>query len=216
MPINRALEGIANEVPYWNEACCALKRADPTLGALIRSSRGSVIRPRSTPFHSLCRSIVGQQLSVHAAEAVWKRVVAHVGAITPCAMIAETKESLRQCGLSRPKAHYLVCLAEQFTNGALQHKPWHNMDDEEVIGELVQVKGIGRWTAEMFLIFFLTRPDVLPLTDIGIQRAIAKFFTQGERPTSDEIIEIADPWRPWRSVASWYLWRSLDAVPVHD
>lgn len=201
-------------VPHWARARRALERADPVLRRLIRAAGGSVLRPRNDPFFSLARSIVAQQISVHAAEAVWRKLIAHVGAVTPAAVARETEDDLRGCGLSRPKARYLLSLAESFGNGDLDPESWRRMDDEAVIRSLVQVKGIGRWTAEMFLIFHLLRPDVLPVADLGIQRAMGIHFNRGVRPTPDEMFAIAEPWRPWRSVASWYLWRSLDALPV--
>ena len=200
--------------PYWEQACHELKEADPVLANLIRTAQGSVLRPRDDPFLSLSRSIVAQQLSVHAAEAVWQRLIARVGSITPCVVSRYTEEDLRNCGLSRPKARYLLSLADHFTNHSFKQNSWRGMDNEAVVEDLTQVKGIGRWTAEMFLMFHLLRPDVLPVSDVGIQRAIANHFNRGARPTPEEMIAIAEPWRPWRSVACWYLWRSLDAVPV--
>ena len=204
----------AQTVPHWNEARTALLRADPMLGRLIRAAGASVLQPRNDAFYSLSRSIVAQQISVHAAEAVWQRLVAAVGAITPSAVCGRSEEALHGCGLSRRKATYLLILAERFQQGGLDRKAWHRMDDEQVIETLVEIKGIGRWTAEMFLIFHLLRPDVLPVTDIGIQKAIARHYNGGERLAPEEMMAIAEPWRPWRSVASWYLWRSLDAIPV--
>lgn len=201
-------------VPHWAAACEALIRADPVLAGLIRAAGESVLQPRNDAFYSLSRSIVAQQISVHAAEAVWQRLTAAVGAITPNAVCAHSEAALHACGLSRRKATYLLILAEHFQRGGLAQKTWHRMDDEQVIDTLVEIKGIGRWTAEMFLIFHLLRPDVLPVTDIGIQKAIARHYNAGERLAPDELIAIAEPWRPWRSVASWYLWRSLDAIPV--
>ena len=200
--------------PYWQQACHELKQADPKLADLICAAQGSVLRPRNDPFLSLSRSIVGQQLSVHAAEAVWQRLIVRVGSITACAVGRYTEEGLRQCGLSRPKARCLLSLAEHFINQSLKQNSWRGMDNEAVVEDLTQVKGIGRWTAEMFLIFYLLRPDVLPIRDVGIRRAIADHFNRGVRPNPEEMTAIAEPWRPWRSVASWYLWRSLDAVPV--
>lgn len=200
--------------PHWAKARRALERADPVLRKLIRAARGAVLQPRHDPFFSLARSIVAQQISVHAAEAVWRKLTAHVGAVTPDAVARETEDDLRGCGLSRPKARYLLSLAKRFGNGDLDPESWRRMDDEAVIRSLVQVKGIGRWTAEMFLIFHLLRPDVLPVADLGIQRAMGTHFNRGVRPTPEEMCAIAEPWRPWRSVASWYLWRSLDALPV--
>ena len=171
----------ADAAPYWAEARHALGRADPILGNLIRAAGGSVLRPRNDPFFSLSRSIVAQQISVHAAEAVWQKLIAHVGAMTPGAVASQTEDALHGCGLSRPKARYLLSLAEHFTEGALDQESWHRMDDDAVIERLVQMKGIGRWTAEMFLIFHLLRPDVLPVADIGIQKAIASHFNDGCR-----------------------------------
>ena len=153
----------------------------------------SVLRSRNDPFFSLSRSIVAQQISVHAAEAVWQKLIAHVGAMTPGAVASQTEDALHGCGLSRPKARYLLSLAEHFTEGALDQESWHRMDDDAVIERLVQMKGIGRWTAEMFLIFHLLRPDVLPVADIGIQKAIASHFNDGVRPGPDEMVAIAEP-----------------------
>ena len=214
MPERPVMPSSLYEAPYWEEARKALMQADSTLGHLIRTSRGSVLRPRSDPFASLSRFIVGQQLSGRAAAAVWKKILVRVGQITPGTVARQSENTLHECGLSRPKARYLLCLADHFINGSFDQKAWHRMEDEAVIEELTQVKGIGRWTAEMFLIFHLLRPDVLPISDIGIQRGIANHFNHGIRPTGDEMVVIAQPWRPWRSVACWYLWRSLDTVPV--
>ena len=201
-------------VPHWTEARTALLRSDPVLGRVILAAKGSVLRPRNDAFHSLSRSIVGQQISVHAAQAVWRRLIARVGEMTPTAVSSHTEVALHLCGLSRRKACYLLGLAEHFESGAFDQSSWDRMDDETVIDTLVKIKGIGRWTAEMFLIFHLVRPDVFPATDIGIQKAIARHYNGGVRLTLDALVEIAEPWRPWRSVASWYLWRSLDAVPT--
>jgi len=206
--------GNAYPAPYWKEARQALAAVDPILGKVIEIGGDSILRPRHDPFFSLSRSIVGQQISVKAAESVWQKMLALMGDVTPQAVADENEDSLRECGLSRPKARYILSLAEHFIDGSLKQEQWSEMDDEAVIERLVQVKGIGRWTAEMFLIFHLLRPDVLPLGDIGIQKAIANNFNGGIRPSAKEMATIAEPWRPWRSVASWYLWRSLDAVPV--
>lgn len=200
--------------PYWKEALQALAAADARFGRIIALAGDSMLRPRHDPFFSLSRSIVGQQISVKAAESVWQKMLGHMGEITPGAVAGENVERLRGCGLSRQKASYLLSLADHFIDGSLQQEQWSEMDDEAVIERLVQVKGIGRWTAEMFLIFHLLRPDVLPVDDIGIQKAIGNHFNEGVRPSAGEMKAIAEPWRPWRSVASWYLWRSLDAVPV--
>ncbi len=207
-------DGNGYPTPYWEEARRALAEADAKLGGIIEIAGESMMRPRHDPFFSLSRSIVGQQISVKASESVWQKMLGHMGEITPEAVAGENLESLRGCGLSRQKVSYLLSLAEHFIDGSLQQEKWSEMDDEAVIERLVQVKGIGRWTAEMFLIFHLLRPDVLPVDDIGIQKAIGNHFNGGVRPSAGEMVAIAEPWRPWRSVASWYLWRSLDALPV--
>ena len=134
----------ADAAPYWAEARHALGRAVPILGHLIDAAGSSVLRPRNDPFFSLSRSIVGQQISVHAAEAVWQRLNAHVGEMTPGAVASQTEGALHGCGLSRPKARYLLSLAEHFTSGTLDQESWHRMDDNAVIERLIQVKGIGR------------------------------------------------------------------------
>ena len=210
--MNETREG---KIPsYWSAARSELIRVDPVLGKLIRASPGSVLRSRSDPFYSLSRSITGQQISVRAAEAVWQKLVAHLGELTPDTVSRQPKHALRGCGLSMRKAEYLMSLAMHFLDGKLDQEMWHRMDDDAVVEKLVQVKGVGRWTAEMFLIFHLLRPDVLPVTDAGIERAIANQFNGGVRAAPEEMVAIAKPWRPWRSVASWYLWRSLDATPL--
>lgn len=199
----------------WREACASLQRADPILDQTIHAHAGAMLEPRSDAFFSLARSIVGQQISVKAAASVWGRFESEVGSVTPDAVATKNEEVLRGCGLSRAKARYVLSLAEHFIDGSLREGDWSDMDDEAVIENLTQVKGIGRWTAEMFLIFHLLRPDVLPVGDLGLQRAIGNGYLDGERPTKEQMFEIAEPWRPYRSVATWFLWRSLDAVPVN-
>ena len=202
------------ELAYWSEARRHLQLADPTLADIIQNAGESVLQPRNDPFFSLSRSIVGQQVSAGAAGTIWRRLIAATGEITPNAISDQSEESLHRCGLSRRKAQYLLNLADHFVQGGFDAASWDEMDDEKVIERLVLINGIGRWTAEMFLIFHLMRPDVLPVTDIGIQRAMARHFNEGVRPNPEEMREISAPWKPWRSVASWYLWRSLDPVPV--
>ena len=189
-------------------------QADPTLRSLVRNSRGSVLRRRSDPFTSLARAIVGQQLSVPAASAIWEKLLVRVGSLTPHAVAQQSENTLRACGLSRPKARYILSLADHFADDSFSQSAWSRMDNDTVINELTQLKGIGRWTAEMFLIFYLMRPAILPTTDAGIRRAMANHFNNGSRLTADEMRRIAQPWRPWRSVACWYLWRSLEAAPM--
>jgi DNA-3-methyladenine glycosylase II len=208
--------------PYWDEATRALARGDPVLRRLVRRYPGIHLKRRSDPFTTLARAIVGQQISVAAADAIWRRFVALVdGAPTrsfprlaPAKVAAAGLSSLRTCGFSQRKAEYLVDLAGHFDSGRLDPRSWRKLDDEALIAALVDVKGIGRWTAEMFLIFHELRPDVLPIDDLGLQRAMSVHYRDGRALTRRAMIKQAECWRPWRSVATWYLWRSLDPVPV--
>ena len=208
---------------YWDEATRALGKSDRVLRRLIRAYPDLHLKRRSDPFTTLARAIVGQQISVKAADSVWRRFVAAVApGARPAAFpqldsrtVATTGiAALRQCGLSERKAEYLRDLARHFASGALNPKGWRRLDDEALIAALVEVKGIGRWTAEMFLIFHELRADVLPVDDIGLQRAVALHYHGGTRVTPAAIRELALGWQPYRSVATWYLWRSLDPVPV--
>jgi len=207
---------------YWDKAARELSRSDPVLRRLIRRYPGIHLKRRSDPFTTLARAIVGQQISVKAADTIWRRFVALVDdaprrgfpCLAPPRVAAQTLVPLRGCGLSRGKAEYLVDLANHFVSGRLDPKHWKKLDDEALIAELVDVKGIGRWTAEMFLMFHELRPDVLPVDDIGLQRAIADQYNGGERLPREALLAVGDAWRPWRSVATWYLWRSLDPIPV--
>jgi DNA-3-methyladenine glycosylase II len=181
---------------------------------LIARCEGLVVGSRGDAFSTLARAIVGQQISVKAAQSIWTRFADRLGGVTPGAVCRRRSTSLRACGLSLQKAAYLKDLATRFADGALDPSRWPGLGDEEVIAELTQVKGIGRWTAEVFLIFSLGRPDVLPLADLGIQRAMRLNYGRGRPLSPTRMRRIGDTWAPWRSVAAWYLWRSLDAAPV--
>jgi DNA-3-methyladenine glycosylase II len=199
---------------YWQKASRALARDDPTMAALVRRYRGMSLVSRGDAFGTLARSIVGQQISVKAADAVWARFAAAVGTVSPAAVLAAGAGGLAGCGLSARKTEYLADLAAHFAGGRVDPERWTAMDDEAVIVELCDVRGIGRWTAEMFLIFNLLRPDVFPLDDLGLQKAVSLHYFAGERPPKKALAEFGERWRPWRSVATWYLWRSLDPLPV--
>lgn len=181
---------------------------------LVARFPGRGLVSRGDPFTTLARSIVGQQISVKAADAVWSRFVGAVSAMTPQAVLLAGPEGLADCGLSRRKIEYLVDLSRHFVEKRLKPDRWRSMDDEEVIAALVDVRGIGRWSAEMFLIFHLLRPDVLPLDDLGLQKAVALHYFDGAKLPREDLAAFCNRWRPWRSVATWYLWRSLDPVPV--
>lgn len=198
---------------YWSRAVEALAAADPVLATLMLQFPNVSLVSRGDAFATLARSITGQQISVKASETIWQRLLAH-GAVTPDTLIVLTPAVLRGCGFSGRKVEYLQDLARQFIDGQVQPARWPAMEDEAVIAELCQVRGIGRWTAEMFLMFNLLRPDVLPLDDIGLQNAVARHYAAGTPLSRAALREHAEVWRPWRSVATWYLWRSLDPQVV--
>ncbi len=225
---------------YWSEALSGLSKQDPVLKILIRTHRRKKLQGRDDPFVTLARAIISQQISVKAAATVWQRLVDATGSLQPAslkhaakrsalndaaareplppeyacmrpdAIASMSMEQLCRCGLSGRKASYLAELANHFLNGALDTERWRLWDDEQLIQELIKVKGIGRWTAEIFLIFFMLRPNVLPIDDIGLQRAMRLHYNNGEPLSKPEMRQIAENWEPWRTVATWFMWRSLD------
>ena len=189
--------------------------ADPVLAGIIERVGAFEPTHRGDPFTALARAIVGQQISVHAAAAVWGRVAAAcepAGGLSPATIATLPDDGLRACGLSRTKTAYMKDLAAHFLDGTVVAEELPAMEDEAIIEHLTRVKGIGRWTAEMFLIFHLMRPDVLPVDDLGLRRAMERAYNDGEPLTRDEMRELGAAWSPWSSVATWYLWRSLDPV----
>jgi DNA-3-methyladenine glycosylase II len=199
---------------YWDRAKRALARRDPVMASIIRSRPRVHLVRRGEPFMTLARAIVGQQISVKAAQSVWDRFAACVGEVTPAGVLARPPAHLRACGLSDRKTEYIVDLAGRFDGGRVHPHRWPEMDDEEIVADLVQVRGIGRWTAEMFLIFNLLRPDVFPLDDLGLQASIRRHYFHGRKASLARMRRLGEGWSPWRSVATWYLWRALDPVPV--
>jgi DNA-3-methyladenine glycosylase II len=199
---------------YWDKACADLVKRDRILKKLIPKFGPVHLLSRGDPFVTLARSVVGQQISVASAQAVWAKVEAACPKLVPQQFIKLGQDKLTACGLSKRKAEYVLDLAQHFVSGALHVGKWTSMEDEAVIAELTQIRGIGRWTAEMFLIFNLSRPDVLPLDDLGLIRAISVNYFSGEPVTRSEAREVAANWEPWRTVATWYMWRSLDPLPV--
>jgi DNA-3-methyladenine glycosylase II len=199
---------------YWQKASRSLARGDPVMASLVRRYKGMSLVSRGDAFGTLARSIAGQQISVKAADAVWGRFSAVVGSVSPDAVLSTGMEGLQGCGLSSRKIEYVVDLARHFVEGRIKPERWTTLDDETVIAELTDVRGIGRWTAEMFLIFNLMRPDVFPLDDLGLQKAVFLNYFDGEKQPRRVLAEAGERWRPWRSVATWYLWRSLDPLPV--
>ncbi len=199
---------------YWDRAKRALARRDPVMAAIMRRHPKVFMMRRGEPFMTLARAIVGQQISVKAAQSVWDRFVACVGEVHPGAVLAQPRPLLRACGLSDRKTEYIADLAQHFADGRVHVHRWPQMSDEQIIAELVEVRGIGRWTAEMFLMFNLLRPDVFPLDDLGLQKGIRVSYYRGRNIALSTMRKLGESWRPWRSVATWYLWRSLDPLPV--
>ena len=216
MPKAAAVDEVTPD--YWDEACKHLAKRDRVMRKLIPRFGEACLQSRGDAFTTLARSIIGQQISVKAAQSVWARFAAltpcNPARIEPAAVLALDVPVLRGAGLSARKAEYLSDLAQHFEAGSVHVPQWQQMDDEAIIEELVAIRGIGRWTAEMFLIFHLMRPNVLPLDDLGLLKGISVNYFSGEPVSRAEAREVGDAWAPFRSVATWYIWRSLDPLPV--
>jgi len=208
-------DGDALVIPdYWDDARRYLTRRDRVMKRLIPQFGNACLQSRGDAFTTLARSIVGQQISVKAAQSVWERFAALPKRMTPANVLKLKVDDMRQAGLSARKIEYLVDLALHFDSGAIHVESWRSMDDEDIINELVGIRGIGRWTAEMFLIFHLMRPNVLPLDDVGLITGISKNYFSGDPVSRSDAREVAAAWNPYCSVATWYIWRSLDPLPV--
>lgn len=192
-------------------------RRDPVLARLIKvhGPCGLAAAQRADHFTAIVRAITGQQLSTKAASTIFARLVALMpgGQVTPEGLAAVSDEQLRAVGMSRQKIAYFRDLAAKVMSGEVPLDLLDAMSDDEVIASLTRIKGIGRWSAEMFLMFRLHRPDVLPVDDLGIVNAVRNVYGLRKRPTADRIRKLGEAWKPYRSVASWYLWRSLDNEP---
>ncbi len=200
---------------YWDRACEHLMRRDRILRKLIPAFGDESIVARRSPFATLARIVVGQQISPSLGRELWGRLLRGCGAEpTPACIAGLDEEALRAMGLSRRKAQYLLDLAEYFEAHGERAGRWDGMDDAAVIAELCAIRGVGRWSAEMFLIFNLGRPDVLPLDDTALLKAISHHYFSGEPVSRFEAREVAQAWAPWRTVASWYLWRSMEAAAI--
>ena len=189
-----------------------LQRADPILGAVIQKI-GPLDESRDGEdhFRALCRIIVGQQLSVAVARSIWNRVETHFGAdFSPAAILQAPEDELRTLGLSGAKARYVLALATHIAHGKLKIESVESLSDAEIAREIVAVKGLGPWSADIFLMFHLNRPDILPVGDLGIREAIKRLYNLENRPDAIQMQQIAAPWRPFRTLASRYLWKSLD------
>ena len=218
IPAGTEVPESARDVPaYWDDACRHLTKRDRVMKKLIPKFGDARLQSNGDAFTTLARSIVGQQVSTKSAQGVWRKLVAAVDGpdvelLQPAAVLELAGETLKGVGLSARKVEYLSDLARHFSDGAVHVGQWHGMDDEAIIEELVAIRGIGRWTAEMFLIFHLLRPNVLPLDDPNLLRGISENYFSGEPVSRAEARELGDGWAPYRSVATWYLWRSLDAA----
>jgi DNA-3-methyladenine glycosylase II len=199
--------------PYWAEAKAELMRRDRIMNKLIPQFGDMHLRGHPDPFTTLARSIVGQQVTVKAAELAWGKLRELCPKMLPAQVIKAGAEELSACGLSKRKTEYILDLADHFKARRVHADLWSQMDDEAVIAELVRIRGITRWTAEMFLIFNLLRPNVLPLDDAGLIQGISQNYFSGEPVSRSDAREVAANWEPWRTVATWYLWRSLDPIP---
>ena len=199
---------------YWPDACKHLMKKDRVMKRLIPQFGKACLQSRGDAFVTLARSVVGQQISVKAAQTVWDRFAKLPGRMTPTQVLQLKIDDMRAAGLSARKVEYLVDLAIHFDNDLVHVDDWTDMDDEAIIDELVAIRGIGRWTAEMFLIFHLMRPNVLPLDDVGLINGISKCYFSGDVVSRSDAREVALAWVPYRTVATWHIWRSLDPVPV--
>jgi DNA-3-methyladenine glycosylase II len=202
------------QIAYWEVAKNHLSKRDKVLKKIIASYHGETMALRGDAFYTLARSIIGQQISVKAADTVWRRFENLLVEITPQKAIAASEINLRECGLSLQKIRYIHALSQHFCEQKNSVENWQNLPDAELIKELTKLNGIGKWTAEMFMIFHLARPDILPLADIGLQKAIFRHYNNAQKMPLSEIAKIAENWKPYQTVATWYLWRSLDPVPV--
>jgi DNA-3-methyladenine glycosylase II len=212
--INEGASSPAGVPPYWEEAKIELMKRDRIMKKLIPQFGDLHLVGHDDPFTTLARSIVGQQVTTKMADAAWRKLLLACPKCTPAQVIKAGAEQLAACGLSKRKTEYILDLADHFKTRRVHANQWDQMDDEAVIAELVQIRGISRWTAEMFLIFNLLRPNVLPLDDPGLIQGISQNYFSGEPVSRSDAREVSANWEPYRTVATWYLWRSLDPVPV--
>jgi len=212
--LSAPLQIVQSTPEYWDEACRHLVRKDRVMKRLIPQFGEACLQSRGDAFTTLARSIVGQQISVKAAQTVWDRFAKLPRRMSAGNVLKLKVDDMQAAGLSARKIEYLVDLALHFDSGAIHADAWQDMTDDEIIAELVGIRGIGRWTAEMFLIFHLMRPNVLPLDDIGLLNGISRNYFSGDPVSRSDAREVAAAWVPYCSVATWYIWRSLDPLPV--
>src|SRR5450830_1795461 len=214
MVVAEKSETLIETPSYWEDACKHLMKKDRVMRKLIPKFGDACLQTRGDAFVTLARSIIGQQISVVSAQKVWDRFALLPRHITPANVLRLKVDDMRAAGLSARKVEYLVDLALHFDSGTVHVETWETMDDEAIIAELIAIRGIGRWTAEMFLIFHLMRPNILPLDDVGLINGISQSYFSGDVVSRSDAREVAAAWAPYCSVATWYIWRSLDPVPV--
>ena len=199
---------------WWEQAVFYLSDNDPIMKNIINNHNEDYLQSRDDPFNALCRTIIGQQISVKAAASIWNKFATGTKNINPKNVIKYGNNNIRKCGISNKKVEYIIGLSNFFIENPDSINLWKKMDDKSIIKELCQLKGIGPWSAEMFLIFCLLRPDVLPLGDLGLRRAVGKNYLNTFDPTYEEVEKVSKKWIPYRSAATWFLWRSIDPIPV--
>ena len=204
----------AGAVPeWWSVAKFEIMEKDESLREIISDYQDPPLSSKGDLFATLIKSIVGQQISVIAASAVWGRFCDCVGEVTPESILEKSHTELREVGLSNRKVEYILGICEEWRKG-LHEIEWDSLSNEEVIEELVKLRGVGRWTVEMLLIFALLRKDVFPIDDIGLIRGMEKLYNNGEALEKSQLYEISDSWKPYRTLGVWYIWRSIDPEPV--
>ena len=199
---------------FWEKAKKELSEKDKKLGLIIKNYPKDFLFSKADPFYTLARSIVGQQISVRAAQSVWDKIEKKLGKIKAVNIYNSHHMTLKSCGLSRQKIIYLKTLSKAFMSKEVNYDRWKDMSDNQIIDDLIKIKGIGKWTAEMFLIFNLCRPDIFPVDDLGLIKGICNCYNLEYPISKDHAIKLSKRWKPWRSVATWYFWRSLDPIPV--
>lgn len=203
-----------SEPAYWANAVEYLKSTDPILSEIIDENLHPFLSPNGNVGNTLIKSIVGQQISVKAADSVWRKMEDLLGTVIPENIVLYDLQDLRECGLSMRKSEYMLDFSRLWVD-SLSDLDWFSMDDEGVRSRLLEIRGVGPWTVDMVMIFALGQPDILPLGDIGLIRAIEKTYARGSNLGVEEILDISTGWSPYRTVATWYLWRVIDPEPVN-
>ena len=203
-----------SEPAYWAKAVEYLKSTDPILSEIIDENLHPFLSPNGNVGNTLIKSIVGQQISVKAADSVWRKMEDLLGTVIPENIVLYDLQDLRECGLLMRKSEYMLDFSKLWVD-SLSDLDWFSMDDEGVKSRLLEIRGVGPWTVDMVMIFALGQPDILPLGDIGLIRAIEKTYARGSNLGVEEILDISTGWSPYRTVATWYLWRVIDPEPVN-